>query len=55
MAGLILRVYEVEYSDRPKILCDACAEWIREGYQLEIKEKIAGTFHVDHCEECGKD
>ena len=55
MAGRVLRVYEVEYSDKPQVLCEECAKWIEEGYQLEIKEKIAGTFHTVYCEECGKD
>jgi len=54
MSGLTLRVYETEYSDKPVILCDECAEWLKEGYQLQVEEKIAGTFHTDHCEECGK-
>ena len=53
--GVTLRVYEVEYSDRPVILCDACAEWMRDAYQLKVEEKIAGTFTSNKCEECGKD
>jgi len=54
MSGLTLRVYDVEDEERPKILCDRCAEWIRDAYQIKVEEKIAGVFHVGYCEECGK-
>ena len=55
MSDRILRVYDVEDEDTPIVLCEECAEWLRDAYQLKVEEKIAGTFTCDVCQHCRKD
>ena len=53
--GLTLRVYDVEDEDMHVVLCDECATWIRDAYQIKVEEVIAGVFRITVCQGCGKD